>query len=43
MIKIWDWNKLKGFGIIEGFEWIFIFVDVFWQNGVIEVFIRFVK
>lgn len=30
VIKGWDWEKLKVFGNIEGFQWEFIIVDVFW-------------
>ncbi|XP_068674368.1 uncharacterized protein [Montipora foliosa] len=41
--KNWDWNKLKGFGITEGFEWIFTSADAPWQNGVTEALIRSVK
>ena len=43
MTKTWDWNKLKGFGITEGFEWIFTSADAPWQNGVTEALIRSVK
>ena len=41
--KNWDWNKLKGFGVTEGFEWIFTSADAPWQNGVTEALIRSVK
>ena len=41
--KIWDWNKLKGFGVTEGFELIFTSTDAPWQNGVTEALIRSVK
>ena len=42
--ELWmDWNKLKGFGITEGFEWIFTSADAPWQNGVTEALIRSVK
>ena len=39
----WDWKKLKGFGVTEGFEWIFTSADAPWQNGVTEAVIRSVK
>lgn len=39
----WDWDKLKGFGVTEGFEWIFTSADAPWQNGVTEGLIRSVK
>ena len=41
--KNWDWNNLKGFGVTEGFEWIFTSADAPWQNGVTEALIRSVK
>ena len=41
--KIWDWNKLKGFGVTEGFELIFTSTDAPWQNGVTEALTRSVK
>ena len=41
--KNWDWNKLKGFGVTEGFQWIFKSADAPWQNGVTEALIRYVK
>ncbi|KAK2555758.1 hypothetical protein P5673_022339 [Acropora cervicornis] len=41
--KNWDWNKLKGFSVTEGFEWIFTSADAPWQNGETEALIRSVK
>ena len=41
--KNWDWNNLKGFGVTEGFGWIFTSADPPWQNGVTEALIRSVK
>ena len=41
--KNWDWNKLKGFGVTEGFQWIFTSADAPWQKRVTEALIRSVK
>ena len=41
--KFWDWEKLKSFGVMEGFEWNFTPADAPWQNGTSESLIRSVK
>ena len=41
--KFWDWEKLKSFGVMEGFEWNFMPADAPWQNGTSESLIRSVK
>ncbi|XP_068735648.1 uncharacterized protein [Montipora capricornis] len=41
--KSWDWEKLKSFGVMEGFEWNFTPADAPWQNGTSESLIRSVK
>ena len=43
MTKEWDWDKLKAFGTIEGFEWNFTPADAPWQNGVSEALIKSIK
>ena len=41
--KSWDWEKLKSFGVMEGFDWNFTPADAPWQNGTSESLIRSVK
>ena len=41
--KFWDWEKLRSFGVMEGFEWNFTPADAPWQNGTSESLIRSVK
>ena len=43
VIKSWDWEKLKSFGVMENFEWNFTPADAPWQNGTSESLIRSVK
>ena len=41
--KSWDWEKLKDFGVMEGFQWNFTPADAPWQNGTSESLIKSVK
>ena len=41
--KGWDWEELKAFGAIEGFQWEFTTADAPWQNGVSEALVKSVK
>ena len=43
VMKSWDWEKLKSFGVMEGFESNFTPADAPWQNGTSESLIRSVK
>ena len=44
MTKEWDWDNVKAFVTIEGFEWFdFTPDDAPWQNGVSEALIKSIK
>ena len=43
MTKEWDWDNVKAFVTIEGFEWDFTPADAPWQNGVSEALIKSIK
>ena len=43
MMKEWDWDKLKAFGTIEGFELSFTLANAPWHNGVSEAPIKSIK
>ena len=41
--KGWDWEELKAFGNMEGFQWEFTTADGPWQNRVSEALVKSVK
>lgn len=43
VMKKWNLKEFEIFGVNEGLKWEFIFVDVLWQNGILEVFVKLIK
>ncbi|XP_068712242.1 uncharacterized protein [Montipora foliosa] len=41
--KSWEWEQLKNFGVMEGFQWNFTPADAPWQNGASESLIKSVR
>ena len=43
VVKDWNQEELKIFGVMEGFKWHFVPADAPWQNGVSEALVKYIK